>query len=81
MKQKEEISPATEQVAPPEPEEVKPPQPVKLPEPDFLGQYRLCYPRVKKFHVTGDGLVFLDRDFKQALSHQNRIGKGELTTY
>lgn len=29
-------------------------------EPDFLKQYRRCYPRAKKFHVTSDGLVFPD---------------------
>lgn len=53
---------------------------VNLPEPDFLKQYRECYPGVK-FHVTGDNLVFLERDYEQAVSHQNSIGRGELKTY
>lgn len=50
------------------------------PEPDFLKQYRRCYPRAKKFHVTGDGLVFPD-DKKAAEAHQRCIGCGELRTY
>ncbi|WP_018669008.1 hypothetical protein [Bacteroides gallinarum] len=50
------------------------------PEPDFLEQYRRCYPRAKKFHVTGDGLVFPD-DKKAAEAHQRCIGRGELRTY
>lgn len=49
-------------------------------EPDFLKQYRACYPRAKKFHVTGDGLVFPD-DKKAAEAHQRCIGRGELRTY
>lgn len=54
---------------------------VNGPEPDFLKQYRECYPDVKHFHVTGDNLVFLDRDYEQAVSHQQRCGRGELKTY
>lgn len=65
MKEKEEIQPVVEEVS--------------LPEPNFLKQYRECYPSVKHFHVTGDNLVFLD--YEQAVSHQNSIGKGELKTY
>lgn len=65
MKEKEEIQPVVEEVI--------------IPEPDFLKQYRECYPSVKHFHVTGDNLVFLD--YEQAVSHQNSIGKGELKTY
>lgn len=49
-------------------------------EPFFLEQYRRCYPRAKKFHVTGDGLVFPD-DKKAAEAHQRCIGRGELRTY
>lgn len=52
---------------------------VNLPEPDFLKQYRECYPGVKHFYVTSDNLVFLD--YEQAVSHQNSIGRGELKTY
>lgn len=54
---------------------------VNLPEPDFLKQYRECYPDVKHFHVTSDNLVFLERDYEQAVSHQQSIGRGELKTY
>lgn len=50
------------------------------PEPGFLKQYRRCYPRAKKFHVTSDGLVFPD-DKKAADAHQRCIGCGELRTY
>lgn len=67
MKEKEEIQPVVEEVI--------------IPEPDFLKQYRECYPSEKHFHVTGDNLVFLERDYEQAVSHQNSIGKGELKTY
>lgn len=49
-------------------------------EPDFLKQYRACYPKAKKFHVTGDNLVFPD-NLKAAEAHQNSIGRGELKTY
>ena len=54
---------------------------IRQAEPDFLKQYRSCYPNVKKFHVTGDCLVFFDRDYEQAIAHQRTIGKGELKTY
>lgn len=54
---------------------------VPRPDPGFLKQYRECYPGVKHFHVTGDHLVFLDRDYEQAVSHQQQWGKGELKTY
>lgn len=67
MKEKEEIQPVVEDAI--------------LPEPDFLKQYRESYPGVKHFHVTGDNLVFLERDYEQAVSHQNSIGRGELKTY
>lgn len=50
-------------------------------EPDFLKQYRAAYPKNKKFHVTGDHLVFLNREYKQALAHQKTIARGELKTY
>lgn len=50
-------------------------------EPAFLTQYRAVYPTSKKFHVTSDNLVFLEREYKQALAHQRTIGKGELSTY
>ena len=50
-------------------------------EPEFLKQYRACYPGVKKFHVTGDNLVFLGHEHDKAVSHQKRCGKGELKTY
>lgn len=50
-------------------------------EPEFLNQYRACYPGVKKFHVTSDNLVFLDKDYQNAVSHQAQVGKGELKTY
>lgn len=49
-------------------------------EPDFLKQYRACYPRAKKFHVTGDSLVFPDNK-EAAEAHQRCIGHGELKTY
>ena len=38
------------------------------PEPGFLKQYRRCYPRAKKFHVTSDGLVFPDDKKPQMLT-------------
>lgn len=49
-------------------------------EPDFLKQYRDCYPKAKKFFVTGDNLVFPDNP-KAADAHQSSVGKGELKTY
>ena len=79
MKQKEEAFPAGEEIK--QPDQGPEPEEVKAPEPDFLQQYRKCYPDVARFHVTGDHLVFLDRDYQQAVSHQQRCGKGELTTY
>lgn len=48
-------------------------------EPGFLKQYRRCYPRAKKFHVTSD-MEFPD-DKKAADAHQRCIGCGELRTY
>lgn len=48
--------------------------------PDFLKQYRACYPDTKQFFVTGDNLVFPDNP-QAAEAHQNSIGKGELKTY
>lgn len=77
MKQKEETLPTGQETKMPDIQ----PEPPPPSEPDFLKQYRVCYPDVKKFHVTGDGLVFLDSDYDQAVSHQNTIGKGELKTY
>lgn len=74
MKEKEEIQPVVEDV-------LTESDTVQSQEPDFLKQYRECYPGVKHFHVTGDNLVFLERDYEQAVSHQNSIGKGELKTY
>lgn len=53
---------------------------IHSPEPDFLKQYRACYPRAKKFYVTGDNLVFPDNP-QAAESHQKSVGKGELKTY
>lgn len=50
-------------------------------EPSFLAQYRKSYPDNRKFHVTSDGLVFLEREYKKAVAHQKRVGNGELTTY
>lgn len=50
-------------------------------EPAFLAQYRNCYPNCRKFHVTGDNQVFLEREYKKAVSHQKKVGKGELKTY
>lgn len=52
-----------------------------VPEPSFLAQYRKSYPDCKKFHVTGDGLVFLGHEYKKAVAHQKRVGNGELKTY
>lgn len=49
-------------------------------EPAFLKQYRSCYPKAKKFYVTGDNLVFPDNK-EAAEAHQSCIGKGELKTY
>ena len=66
MKEKQEEQPAVEEAI--------------LPDPGFLKQYRRCYPRAKKFHVTSDGLVFPD-DKKAAEAHQRCIGCGELRTY
>lgn len=66
MKNKEEPQPVAE--------------PVKQPEPDFLGQYRTCYPHTRTFYVTGDSLVFPDNP-KAAEAHQQSIGKGKLETY
>ena len=66
MKEKQEEQPAVEEMS--------------LPDPGFLKQYRRCYPRAKKFHVTSDGLVFPD-DKKAADAHQRCIGCGELRTY
>jgi len=67
MKEKQEEQPAVEEMS--------------LPDPGFLKQYRECYPGIKHFHVTGDNLVFFERDYEQAVSHQRSIGKGELKTY
>lgn len=74
MKEKEEIQPAVEDV-------MTESDTIQFSEPDFLKQYRECYPDVKHFHVTGDNLVFFERDYEQAISHQQNIGKGELKTY
>lgn len=74
MKQKEETLPKD----PKDPTAAPPPEQA---EPEFLGQYRTCYPGVKRFHVTGDGMVFLDRDYQQALTHQQGCGRGDLITY
>lgn len=74
MKQKEEIQLAEKDV-------MTEADTIQSPEPNFLKQYRECYPGVKHFHVTGDNLVFLERDYEQAVSHQKSIGKGELKTY
>lgn len=74
MKEKEEIQPVEKDV-------MTESEAVLSPEPDFLKQYRECYPSVKHFHVTGDNLVFLERDYEQAVSHQQSIGKGKLKTY
>lgn len=52
-----------------------------VPEPSFLAQYRKSYPNSRKFHVTGDGLVFLEHEYKKAVAHQKKVGNGELTTY
>lgn len=57
------------------------PQEKPVAEPEFLKQYRECYPGVGKFHVTGDNMVFLDKEYKTAVSHQAKVGKGELKTY
>ena len=67
MKEKQEEQPAVEEAI--------------LQDPGFLKQYRECYPGIKHFHVTGDNLVFFERDYEQAVSHQRSIGKGELKTY
>lgn len=75
MKQKEVALPAGEETKIPDI------QPEQLPEPDYLKQYRECYPDVGHFHVTGDNLVFLDSDYDQAVSHQQGCRKGELKTY
>lgn len=76
---KEETLPASKETKQPEPvQELKT---ILPPEPDFLKQYRECYPGVKRFHVTSDNLVFLERDYEQAVSHQQSIGRGELKTY
>lgn len=53
----------------------------KKSEPAFLAQYRACYPKCKKFHVTSDNLVFLESEQKQAAAHQATLGRGELITY
>lgn len=55
-------------------------QPEGTKEPDFLKQYRECYPNCKKFHVTSDNLVFLDKQLDAAKAHQSKI-QGELKTY
>lgn len=75
MKEKQEGLPAVGETR------MREPDIVTAPEPDFLKQYHACYPKVKHFHVTGDNLVFLDRDYEQAVSHQQKCGKGELKTY
>ncbi|MEG1926281.1 MAG: hypothetical protein RR415_11100 [Ruthenibacterium sp.] len=49
-------------------------------EPDFLKQYRVCYPRAKRFFVTSDNLIFPDNP-EAANAHQSSIGRGELKTY
>ena len=50
-------------------------------EPAFLAQYRTCYPKCQKFHVTSDHLVFLENEFDKAAAHQATLGSGELITY
>lgn len=72
MKKKEETQTTEEAVQQPE---LNVP-----PEPDFLKQYRACYPRAKRFFVTSDSLVFPDNP-EAADAHQNSIGHGELKTY
>ncbi len=42
--------------------------------------YMKCYPKEKCFYVTADGLVFLGREHKIAISHQKGLKKGELQT-
>lgn len=73
MKKKEEIQTITD-------ETVQQPELNNQPEPDFLRQYRACYPRVKRFFVTSDALVFPDNP-EAADAHQNSIGRGELKIY
>ena len=53
----------------------------KRTEPAFLSQYRVCYPKCKKFYVTSDNLVFLESERKKAAAHQATLGRGELITY
>lgn len=73
MKKKEEIQTITD-------ETVQQPELNNQPEPDFLRQYRACYPRAKRFFVTSDALVFPDNP-EAADAHQNSIGRGELKIY
>lgn len=42
--------------------------------------YMKCYPKERCFYVTGDGLVFLGREHKAAISHQKGLKNGELQT-
>lgn len=54
---------------------------LKRVEPAFLAQYRTCYPKCQKFHVTSDHLVFLENELDKAAAHQATLGSGELITY
>lgn len=59
----------------------KQPESGKKKEPDFLKQYRQCYPDNKTFYVTTDRMVFLEGEEDNARLHQHGMGKGEVSTY
>lgn len=61
--------------------ETKQPKTGKKEEPDFIKQYRRCYPGNKTFYVTTDRMVFLEIDKESAYNHQKRCGGGEVRTY
>lgn len=48
--------------------------------PALIVPYLKSYPREKCFYVTSDGLVFLGREHKAAISHQKGLKNGELQT-
>lgn len=52
----------------------------KIKIPGFLASSVKNYPGEKQFHVTSDGMVFLDKEENLALAHQRTLKKGEVQT-
>lgn len=47
---------------------------------EFLRQYIERYPGNKTFHVTGDNMVFLEKDLSLARLHQKTLSEGSVTS-